>query len=417
MALRPFVYERSRQKVLDHYLRETSLNRFEDGSPGKGILESLLTRMEQAEAYTEVEQRRSSPLTSDGIYLEQWLSWLGLQRKLPSKAFARARDRLVRLKVSNGGVFGDLTGGSPINLTPTNIRFLGSNRIVQELDQESAELVADYVLSEPVTLDPADSEQWISVEAVYPGESYRVDTGQLNEHTFTDYQSFGIIDLVVENVGPIVTGYDGDGLELLRSRILRASLFRSTGVERKIEDLLFDIEGVQSWVLRPRRSGPGTMDIFIDTPSFHIPDSTLRDVEEALSTLQDRGTEFFVDRVERVGVALDLGVRFRNNVDSERRTAIIQAIRQELYRIFLQVGIGGILDLSSFVDEVYRSIPEIDAIGHNNRGFNAAFAFVDGIGGKRIRTSMPEMPIYYVQEFQKLVPESPLIEPFRVYEL
>lgn len=412
MPFNPFEIESLRTRIYDEYFKETNLNRFEDQSPGKGILDSFLTRIEAQESFIGAQLPRSNPITATGPYLDQWLNFLNIQRKEPTRAFARAIDKVVRLKVSNGGNFGDLNGGSSIVLNPGDITFFGDSRVFSNNDFEV--LTVRYSLATTTTLNPADSEVWIDVLADGVGEQYRLEIGQLATHDYTAYSSFGNIDLVVENISSITNGYDGDSDDVVGTKMLRQSVFRSDGIRSQIENILFDLDSVEDYLILPKRSGPGTVDVFLDASAFYIPFSVLQDAEEALSSITDRGVEIFIDRVRRLGVSLELDVVFKNTITEERASAIISVIQSQLFSIFNSLRIGESLNLSIFVDSFYRAFNEIQYIGQNNLYFNKAYMFEEGVGGKRIRKEIDQLEDLSPNEFTRIVLETPLLNPILI---
>lgn len=400
-----------RNNVYNRYMKETNLTRFEEGSKSRSIIDALMSYQDAIETSILGEINRANPLVANSTFQEYWLDFLGIQKVPSSKVAVRADQRIVKLYL-DVGTFGDLDNGNTITIPPNTITFVGRNKVFG--DFVASEQTITYTNTETITLLPAESEAWIAIEANGFGEAYRLEKNQLSTHDFSEYAAFGDIPLKVTNVVPITSGYDGDTEEILSSKIFRSVIFADNDIESKITNLLTEIPEVEDFLILPRFSGPGTVDIFVDNSFFTIDNSILNEVRNRLEQIQNKGAQLFVSKVPRVGVTIILTVDFIASVTNEDRITYMDQIRNALYSRLAVLGIGETFDFIEAANQIKALFPQLSSFGRANQYFDEVKIYRQGIVNDRVGSYFDQNTLLTLRPYERLFPETTFPNPIIV---
>lgn len=400
-----------RNQVYNRYMKETNLTRFEEGSKSRSIIDALLSYQDLIETSILEEINRANPLVASSTFQDYWLDFLGIQKIEATKVTARADQRIVKLYVDTG-TFSDLDNGGTVTISPRSMTLVGRNRVFG--DFETAEQTITYSNTELITMLPGDNEVWIGIEANGFGEAYRLEKNQLVSHDFSDYAAFGNVPLKVTNVVPITSGYDGDTEEILSSKIFRSAVFTDNDIEDKISNLLTEVAEVEDFLILPRFSGPGTVDVFVDNSFFTIDNTVLEAVRNRLEQIQNKGAQLFVSKVPRVGVTIILTVDFIPSVTTDDRVAIIDQIRNVLYSRMAILGIGETLDFLETANQIKASFPQLSSFGRANQYFDEVKIYRQGIVNDRVGSYFDQNTLLTLRPYERLFPETTFPNPIIV---
>lgn len=400
-----------RNETYNRFLRETNITRMEEGSKSRSLIDSILSYQETIEDLMADEITRVNPLSAQSLYLDYWLTFLNIQKLPPSKVVVTAEQKIVKLYV-DGATFGDLNNGSAINIGVGELVLTGRSRAFD--DGQITEQDLTYVNTEPITLLSGDNEAFISIESSGYGEVYRLEKGQLQTHSFQDYPTFGSLDLLVTNVLPITSGYDGDSDELLGTKLFRSSFFTGFDIEDKIRNLLSEIPDVEDYKILPRFSGPGTIDVFVDNSFFTIDEVILNTVRERLEAIQNKGTQVFVSKVPRVGITIVLTLDFIPSLVYEEKIAICDQVRNLIYNNLSVRQIGEEFNFIELANLIKSNYSQILSFGRSNQYFDEVKIYKTGLFSERIGAFHDQNNVLETKEYERIFPETTFPNPIIV---
>lgn len=388
-----------RFQTIDRFLKETGVTRIEQGSVAQALLDAIFAEMDSLEIGVQSELLNFNPLSAGESYAQAWADLFGIQPRLPKRAFATAFDKAVRLFV-RVGTFGDLTGGSPLVLPPGSFQIYGVSRQVFN-DSERSEFPLSYELVDTVTLQPADSEAWISVVASGAGSSYDVGVGALSSH---DYPLEG---LEVENVLPILNSENGDTPESLRYAITRSAYGRNPSAEDRILYALQRISAISDLRIRRGFSHPASIDIYIDTISFLIPDSLVQEASQAIQSLVESPEKVFVSKAPRVGLSLQADVEFKIGTSESRKDEILLGLENLCFASLSRMKLGQPMSLEDLRRDLLIGYAEVANL-HDMR----AWIHRDSFAGTRVYSEVSPDTYIEPELHERLFPEQVSRKPF-----
>lgn len=388
-----------RFQTIDRFLKETGVTRIEQGSVAQALIDAIFAEMDSLEIGVQSELLNFNPLSAGESYAQAWADLFGIQPRMPKRAFATAFDKAVRLFV-RVGTFGDLTGGSPLILPVGSFRVYGVSRQVFN-DSERSEFPLSYELIDAVTLEPTDSEVWISVVASGAGSSYDVGVGALNSH---DYPLEG---LEVENVLPILNSENGDTAESLRYAITRSAYGRNPSSEDRILYALQRISAIDDLRIKRGVSHPASIDIYIDTISFLIPDSLVQEANQAIQSLVESPEKIFVAKAPRIGLSLQADVEFKIGVSESKKEELLISLENLCFARLSRLRLGQPLALEDLRRDLLLAHAEVANL-HDMR----AWIHRDSFTGIRVFSEIPADTYIEPESHERLFPEQVSRKPF-----
>lgn len=402
MPLNYIDLSKRRLEIYNRFRDETGLTRFEEGSKVRSLLDSIMSAFDQLELRISEDALRTNPLSSSGIYQDAWMDFLGTTKKQSTKAMVRADQKIVRVYVETG-TFGDINGGQDIIWEPRQVSFTALNRLFSQGSFEEISVL--YFNSEYTILPAGESELWIGIEAEGFGEVYRVEANQLQDHNFTEYLMYPEEVIKVNNVVPITSGYDGDTDAIASAKLMQSSLFRPTTALDKMEMALLEIDDIEDFLVLPKRSGPGTVDIFVDNSFFNISETVIEETRRLLSAYENDGLEIFLNKVPRVGLTVVLSVDFHSEVSEDRQDQILDELRNRIYNTLVLGRIGDTITLSQFARDLYLAFPEVRTFGKENRFFDEVKIYRDSMSGLRVGALVNQSVPLDILNYERMFPE------------
>jgi hypothetical protein len=407
---------RRNASVLEKFYGETNITRTEEGAVARSLWDAVRSELEAVEDRVDSAVADANPLTAIGPYLELWLEWFDIERQLTRRAHARAEDRIVRFVPDKGAsTFGDLNAGQPISIGSADFRTFGRTRLFTDRGLEEFEV--EYELLEDVILDPGDSEHYVSVMAIQPGVEFNIGTKQLADHTFTDYATYPDRRLKIENLSPITNGEDDEDDDRARYRMSRIGELRPKGFVEQISSRIDSIPGISDVIAIQGFSGSGSVDFFVDTQSFEVPDALLNEAREVAEEVNSHGTLINIDAISRVGISIEVTVKFKPGIPDDEKSTILNNVELQITNEVLDTDIGESIDLEDLYRRIGISYGGISSLGVSGRGFDTVTLYREGLFGQRVGETISDtLSTLQLSEIERILPESSLLKPFTVRE-
>lgn len=408
--------EQRRANTMEKFYDETTVTRTEQGAKARALIDGVLSEIDAVEDRLDEAQSDFLPTTASGPYLLLWKDLTGIPTRNASRAMGLASDFVFRFKTPPGvATFGDLNNGNDIVIGANEIRIFGASQFLTDRGVESFEV--EYELVEDVTLLAGSSEQFVTVIALQPGSDYNVPEGQLNSHDFINYATYPDLKLLAENVKPIANGDNEENDDETRFKLSTTGLLRNSEFINRLFNLIDDIPGVNRVVFLENYSGSGSIDFYIDTQTFTIPPSIINTAREKVEEVTKYTSNIFVQPVERVGLYMEISVKFKNAVEEDDKINILQDIETYVINEILKVEIGGSFDLEQLYNDVALRYAEISSIGFENRGFDVVTIYRDGLRSERVGNKVSDtFSTISLSDTERLLPEDQLSKPIVVRE-
>lgn len=415
MPLIPFNRAQRHAELLDRFMSETNITRVAPGNIARSIADMVFAELEAIEDRLDESLSDINPISATGPYLRLWMEFLGIEEDEAKVAHAIESDRVQKLYVASG-TFGDLNEGQDIEISASSFRISGTTR--QATGTEVIDIPVEYRIPEDIVLSAADSEQWITLVAMQPGDEFNIAAGQLESHNFTDYVTSDNSDaqLLTTNIMPIVNGEPGSSEDTYQYEVSRAMTFRGGSVIDKINSVIGALPGVTR-VIEFEGAQAGVIDFYVDTESFVIPLSVLEAAQAAVDAVAYPGVNIFVNPVPRVGIAINTGVRFKSGVSDEDKRSVIRTAEALLLGSILSTSIGDALEIGELYRQLALNYPEVSQFGTGSN-FDQIIVYRDGIDGRRHAEQLnDERKVVALFRYERLLPEGSIPSPIRIQEV
>ncbi len=415
MPFTPIDRVQRKLNIQEKFFRETNITRTEEGSVARSFMDAVLSEIEAAESQIEYARSNTNPLTASGPYLRLWGDFFGIQPETAVRAHVRASDNVFKFYVASG-TFGDLNNGSNIVINKDDIVIRGESKTLTNRGIESFPVEYELV-DQTITLLAGSNALFVGVIAAQPGSEFNIQVNQLTEHTFSSYSAFPNKLLLCTNLAPISNGEDIEDDERYRYRIDRSAFIRVPDVVEKLTFMIDAVPGVTGVFPIRNFSGSGVLDIFVDTQAFQVSPSIINSVREADQSAQISGIPINIEPIRRIGISIELSVKYKAQLSDQEKSQISSELEAFILREILNKRTGERLDLSELYNRLVISyIGNLD-IGVANKGFDTVIVYRDSLLGKRsgevLNTSLG---IIEADEFERIVPEEPLIQPVLIRE-
>ena len=372
------------------------------------LTEELLDVIEQVELEHYESINEINPLTASGPFLELWAEFFDIDQNFSRRAFSLASDENVYVQAPNGLTFGDLNDGNDIILE--NIVISGAN----QLNTEDAvlSLEAEFELTDPsVTLPAGESLVYIGVIASRSGSEGNISENSLRSIGFSDYSQYPALQLQVGNRFPIQNGEDDYGDEELSAAMSRLHF----GKDRKILDVVVneidEIAGISNVDVIDSYSHPSSIDFFIDSESFVVGDPLVTAAEGILEQ-HDLGHKAYVHKVERIGVAIETNISFRNlNLSEKEKDETVGLLEVFCYNYLVQIRNADTMDFVQLEQDILTAFPQIARVGSDNFGFDEVRVYKNYFASYRNFEVYTEDTLE-VELNQRILPEDSIVKPF-----
>lgn len=414
MPLNPIDRADRRAKVLGKFYDDTQITRTEPGAIGRAAMEGVLSELEAIEDRSEQNLSNAMPTQAESAHLELWMDYYGLDRETATHAHVLAEDQGFRFFVETG-TFGDINNGQDIVIARNEVAISGVTKIAA--DEGIEEFPIEYeLLEESVTLAAGDSEQFVGVRAVQPGTFSNIGPTDLNSHDYTNYTTYPDVKLLCQNTIPIVNGEEEEDSDRMRYRLSRRGAIRPLDTLEQLQVELDAIPGVNEVMTIKNAGGIGTVDIYIDSQSFVVPDSLISLAAERAGVIL-HPDNLNIEAMPRVGIAIDTKVYFKSGVSKESRASILEALEAAFFNMVLAHTRGLDFDLEKKYNQLALTFAEVGWIGYNGNGFDKVIIYRDSLGGQRAGSTLSDtLSVIPMVQYERLLPEDSLSRPISFTE-
>jgi len=410
MPFNPLDTELEQQEIRLKFLTDTLVTRVQEDSKAGALIDAVLSELGHIRTAASERFDQLDPETAEGVSLDLWLDLFGLTKQDAEVAYVSEADEVVRMYVDEG-TFGDLNSGADIVLSADSFVTFGEKKAV--LDNAIERREVEFTLLNDKILPSADAEAWLSLIAVDEGQAYNITTRQLNKHNFVDYVANPNRVLRIENVEAIVNGEDAEDDETARSRLLRAHFSRVSTIEDTIVNLATTTPGVSEAFILSTYSGPGNLDIFIDTEAFSVPVSLVTQVADRIGYISIPGTIIRTRPVERVGVALSVEVKTKVLLDQVEQKSLSDFMRARIYDSLLFSGVGTEIDFLELHLALQLLDSRIARVGTEVLPYSSLTIYREGVGA-RVGSAWDPNIILPIENYQRVFVEDPISDPIQI---
>ncbi len=379
----------------------TSLTRTSPGSKIRTILSTVNRRLSEGYQDFDINFARAFLSGADGKWLDLIGELLGIPRLGVSVAQTTDTAQIVKFYVDSGN-FGDINNGSDINLP--------ANTILSTLDNQQGTL---YKILQAATLVSSQSELFISVVAITPGESSNIGANSLTFHSFTNYTDSANKTLKVNNIANIFNGSDVESDTNYKFRISRSALSSEAANQTSIILAALSVPGVANVILQNRAEGIGTYRIIIKSITPSVSTNLIDNVNAALSRVTAEGVRGLVSRPLETGMTFLLTLTYKNGIGDDEKDAIDVQVRNSITDYVDNLDIGEPFILNQLVDRVLSVSSSIKDIGEPNKPIDDMFVYRETrLNDNKIRQEL--LANYTPQGNERIIIEPSISTPITI---
>jgi uncharacterized phage protein gp47/JayE len=290
---------------------------------------------------------------------------LGVQRITPTTSRADSDSQIIRFYVSSG-TFGDINNGNDIGP-------ISQGTI---LSTEPYSTGIKYRTLEQYILPKDQSVFWIAAEAMAPGESYRVGSGSLIYHSFTNYTDNVNESLLVSNVHPIANGLNVESDENYRFRIINRVLEAEAANMTAIRLACLTTPGVADVIMLPKYRGIGTLGIILRSTIPIVTQSLINEVTAATYNVQAVGDILYIKGPKEIGLSMKTTIYYSQRIQEDELSDIEEAIKQSITEYVNSLDIGESFYVNRMVSELFAIDSRIMNIGTYGQPFEEIYAYI-----------------------------------------
>ena len=391
------LFERSKEEILDGMITELStdskLNRLSPGSKTRVLLNTVSTHTNQAYKLFDLNLARGFLSGASGKYLDFIGEALGMPRLGFESANASASAKIVKFYVETG-TFGDINNGLPITISQGKI-----------ISSKQGNTGAVYRVVNGAVLGTSLSEQFVSVEAVSPGEGSRVGREGLVFHNVTEYADKDNASLLITNLSPILNGSNTETNINYKFRLSRATIAGEAGNQTAIMLAALSTPGVANVIMQNRARGVGTFRMLIKSVTPSVSTDLIDNVQQSVQSVTSMGIKDFIDRPFETGFSTALTVTYESGVSDEEKNAIESQIELAIADYVNNLDIQDLFLVGELTDRVLSVSPNIKNIGKANKPFDEIYLYKEStLKDNKIREEL-------LTDYQSGAEERVIIEP------
>jgi hypothetical protein len=357
------------QAILD-LTNNSIINRISPGSKARAILEVFSRNVGQAYQTFDTNLTRAFLSGATGTYIDLIGELVATPRLGSTAAQASASSQTVKFYVSSG-TFGDINGSSSITIPAGTLISTAPN---------ASDVV--YKMTTGVTLNSASTEQFITVEALTPGQNSNVGTNSLVYHNFTNYTDSSNNTLKVINLSGIFNGADTESDTNYKYRISQSTLGAEASNATAILLATLSTPGVANAILQNRAYGIGTYKVLIKSITPSVSAALLDNVQASIEAVSGLGILPFADKPNETGMEFSITVYYQNGTSDDDKVSIESQIISSLSDYVNNLDIGQEFILNQAVESVLSVSPNIKDIGIPGTPFDSVAIYQEN----RMRT-------------------------------
>ncbi len=399
------LFERTFDELIGESLAElvsdTRITRISPGSKARTILEIINRNINQAYQIFDLNFARVFLSGASGKYLDLIGEILGMSRLGIETAKASSTSQVLKFYVQSGS-FGDINNNSSITIPAGTIISTATDSLGIQFRS-----VVGTVLSS------SGSAQFVSVEAVSPGEASNIGAETLKFHNFTDYEDIDNDSLKVINVSGI---FNGANLEIdtnYKYRLSKSVLSAEAANETSCMLAALSVPGVANVVMQNRAKGIGTYRILIKSITPSVSEALLDNVQASLTRVSAQGVLPFVDRPLETGMEFVVTVTYKNGIADEEKDLIEQQIELSIINYVNNLDIGEEFILNEVTERILSVSESIKDIGQPNKPLDTVYIYKETrLQDNKIREEL--LVNYDPVEEERIIIEPSLTTPITI---
>ncbi len=341
----------------------TRITRTSPGSKARSIIEVVSRNLNQAYKIFDLNFARAFLTGASGKYLDLLGEILSIPRLGSEIASADSESQIQKLFVETG-TFGDINGNAPI-VIPAGTIFSS---------QTNAGGIT-YRMTTGVVLSIGASEQFVSTEAVSPGEASNVGSEILTFHNFTNYTDVSNNTLKTLNVAGIFNGADVETDTNYRFRISKSALSSEAANQTSILLAALNVPGVANVLMQNRSTGIGTYTVFIKSITPTVSQNLIDQVQANIDQVTAQGVRGTADRPNETGMSFVISITYRNGIGDDEKDAIEDQVRLAIADYVNNLDIGEEFILNEVTERILSVSPNIKDIGQPNKPIDQNFIY------------------------------------------
>ncbi len=385
------------QAILD-LTTNSRINRISPGAKARAILEATSRNINQAYKTFDINLARAFLSGASGTYLDLIGELLGTPRLGSATSHASSTAQVVKFFVDTG-TFYDINNTSSITIPAGTLISTAPNSTG-----------VSYRVTPGAILSSGASQQFVSVEALSPGENSNVGTGTLKFHNFTNYTDVKNNTLKVVNLSGIFNGANVETDVNYKYRISRSALASEAANQTSVLLAALSVPGVANAVLQNRSTGIGTYKVLIKSITPSVSNALLDNVQASIESVSSVGIRPAADRPNETGMAFTVNLIYQNGVSEEDKTSIESQIRTSMSDYVNGLDIGEEYIVNEMIERVLSVSPSIKDIGIPGKPFDTMAIYKETrLRDNKIRQEL--LGNYVPQTVERIIMEPTLAEP------
>lgn len=361
------LFERSFSDLVGEMVIDLTSNsritRTSPGSKARAIIEIVGRNLNQAYKIFDLNFARAFLTGASGKYLDLLGEILGISRLGSEIASADSTAAIQKIFVESG-TFGDINSNAPIVIPAGTI-----------FSSETDASGITYKLTTGVILSTGASEQFVSVEAISPGEASNVGSEILTFHNFINYTDVANNSLKTLNVAGIFNGADVETDTNYRFRISKSALSSESANQTALLLAALSVPGVANVLMQNRATGIGTFKIFIKSITPNVSQNLIDQVQANIDKVTAEGVRGLADRPTETGISFIISIQYRNGIGDDEKDSIEVQIRSAINDYVNNLDIGEEFILNEVTERILSVSPNIKDIGQPNKPIDQIFVY------------------------------------------
>lgn len=360
------LFTRSFQELItdsvEELARTTNITKLSAGGKARSILETVNRRIEETHESFDINLARAFVSSSSGQFLDLIGELLGVTRELAHAASATEEARIMKFSVQNGATFGSINNNGDI--------FIPAG---ERISTEPNEGGAVYRIIQDKLLKATDTEDYVAIESISPGEESNVGTGALTHHTFTNYADSDNRTLIATNLHPIANGKNLESDANYRFRIVNRVLEAEAGNQTAIRLAALSTPGVADVLLIKHYRGIGTFGVIIKSITPTVTNQLIENVKANIAKATSFGDIAFVRGPKETGLTFRITVHYSNRLSEDALSFTEDLITEAITNFVNNLDLGEAFEFNRLVAELFDIDAEIANFGKPGKPIDEMF--------------------------------------------
>lgn len=384
---------------LEELARNTNITKLSAGGKARSILESVSKRLEEQYDIFDVNLARAFVSSAPGQYLDLIGELFGVSRLPAESATVSEELQIMKFSVDGGGTFGSINNSTAI-IVRAGVR----------ISSQAGASGAVYRIIQDKVLNAADTEDYVAVEALRPGEESNVGAGSLVFHTFTDYADSANKTLIVTNTNPISNGRNFESDSNFRFRIVNRALEAEAGNATAIRLAILSTPGIADVLLLRHYRGIGTWGAILKSVTPTVSQELIDNVTSNVFSATSFGHMSFIRKPKETGVTMRLTVHYSDRLDDDALQETEDSLEEAITDHINNLDLGEELLVNRMVAELFAVDDNIANFGEPGKSVDEIFVHKETtLGDNKIRTKL--LGDYFPENDERVIIEPSVQNP------